>query len=344
MQEHIEKFLDHVTEERGLTSNTIAAYRTDLEQFMDFLKEQGMEPVNWTNVAEDDVTGFMNFLRSRQYANSTVARRTAAVKSFFSYLYKAGVIAENPTKQINSPKVERNPPYAISPNQVDDLLELPLRVMTPEGLRDKAMLELIYATGMRVSELVALDIDNVDMENGTVRCLGKGKRQRLLPLGETAMTAMEEYLDLGRPQLIRNNHQINPTEEALFLNHRGRRLTRQGFWLILKIYAEQLGLHNLTPHTLRHSFAAHMLNSGAELREIQELLGHASLSTTQIYKTLTAESSRRDRHNGRLPRLAAGQEAHDAGEDGTVEASENETLSSENETLSDVAVASENKS
>lgn len=337
MQEHIEKFLDHVTEERGLTSNTIAAYRTDLEQFVDFLKEQGVEHINWVNVAEDDVTGFMNFLRSRQYANSTVARRTAAVKSFFSYLHKAGVIPENPTRQINSPKVERNPPYAISPNQVDDLLELPLRVMTPEGLRDKAMLELIYATGMRVSELVALDIDHVDLEKGTVRCLGKGKRQRLLPLGETAMTAMEEYLDLGRPQLIRNNHQINPIEDALFLNHRGRRLTRQGFWLILKIYAEQLGLHNLTPHTLRHSFAAHMLNSGVELREIQELLGHASLSTTQIYKTLTAESSRKDRHNGRLPRLVAEQETTV-----TEETEETEVVAA-SENTSDVAAASEDK-
>ncbi len=281
MQKHVEQYLEYMTGERELTSNTIAAYRTDLEQLSSFLSQRGI--TGWNTVTEDDILAFMLFLRERRYANSTVARRTAAVKSFYTYLLNNDFIADNPTEKIDSPKVDRCPPHAISITQIDELLELPLRSSNPEGLRDKAMLELLYATGMRVSELVALDLAHVDMQDGTVLCVGKRERARTLPLSNTAVTAMEEYLDIGRSQLVREA--VGPVE-ALFLNHRGRRLTRQGFWLILKSYAEELGLENLTPHTLRHSFAAHMLSNGAELREVQELLGHASLSTTQIYTHL----------------------------------------------------------
>jgi integrase/recombinase XerD len=295
MQEHIEQFLQYITAERQLTGNTISAYRTDLEQFAAFLNER--DTTSLDAVGQDDVLAFMLFLRERQYANSTVARRTAAVKSFYGYLTKNKVVASNPTEKIESPRVDRCPPHAISPEQIDELLELPLRSSTPEGLRDKAMLELLYATGMRVSELVALDLDAVDMANQTVRCTGKGRRERVLPLSGSAATSLEEYLATGRTQLVRSNFQAN---DALFLNHRGRRLTRQGFWLILKSYAEELGLNHLTPHTLRHSFAAHMLNNGAELREVQEFLGHASLSTTQIYTHLS-NGETEGKRNGRLP-------------------------------------------
>jgi integrase/recombinase XerD len=281
MQAHVEQFLAHMASERGMSANTTAAYRTDLDQLCAFLRDQTVS--DWSEVAHDHVLGFMIFLRERRYANSTVARRTAAVKSFFSYLLGQQLIASDPTEQIDSPKVDRFPPKAISPHQVDELLELPLRSSTPEGLRDKAMLELLYATGLRVSELVALNRDDIALEQGTLRCTGKAGRERVLPLADTAVTSLEEYLDTARGQLARNSDQ--PTE-ALFLNHRGKRLTRQGFWLILKGYAEQVGLHELTPHTLRHSFAAHMLGNGAELREVQERLGHASLSTTQIYTHL----------------------------------------------------------
>ena len=291
MDEHLSRFLEHMAGERGLSGNTTAAYRTDLEQFIAFLAERGHASV--VDVTRDDMLAFMLYLRERSYANSTVARRTAAVKSFFGYLAEERVIASDPTEQIDSPKVDRFVPHSISTHQVDELLELPLRSRSAEGWRDKAMLELLYATGMRVSELVALELNDLDMRAATVRCTGKAGRERLRPVSATAITSLEEYLDIGRPQLMRNA----PATEALFLNHRGKRLTRQGFWLILKGYAETLGLSDLTPHTLRHSFAAHMLDNGADLRDVQERLGHASLSTTQIY---TQVNESRPKRNGRV--------------------------------------------
>jgi integrase/recombinase XerD len=283
MQEYVEQFLLYMRGERGLTSNTTAAYRADLDQFCSFLHQQrGI--AGWDGVTHDDIMAFVLFLRERRYANSTIARRTAAVKSFCAYLMTAGHILTDPTEQIDSPKVDRSLPRALSPHQVDELLELPLRASSPEGLRDKAMLELLYATGVRVSELVAMDITHIDLEAEQVMCKGKNGRDRALPLSGTAATSLEEYIDIGRPQLLRPT---GSSTEPLFLNHRGKRLTRQGFWLIVKSYADELGLDGLTPHTLRHSFAAHMLNGGAELREVQERLGHASLSTTQIYTHLS---------------------------------------------------------
>jgi integrase/recombinase XerD len=289
MDEQVEVFLRHLAEKRGLSVNTTAAYRTDLEQFCAFLRERGME--DWQAVTHDDMLAFLLFLRERRYANSTVARRTAAVKSFYAFLTEEGLVPSDPTEQIDSPKVDRYLPKALSPHQVDDLLELPLREPTPERLRDKAMLELLYGTGMRVSELVALNLRDLNMEAECVRCVGKGGRERILPISGSAITGLEEYLDIARPQLARGNAQ---KIDALFLNHRGKRLTRQGFWLILKGYAEELGLDDLTPHTLRHSFAAHMISSGADIRSVQALLGHASLSTTQIYAQLNqADASQR---------------------------------------------------
>lgn len=310
MQEFVEQFLVYMTSERGLASNTTAAYRTDLEQLGVFLRGRNIS--SWIDVTRDDMLAFMLFLRERSYANSTVARRTAAVKSFYAYLTTAGIVASDPTEQIDSPKVDRFPPRAISMHQIDELLELPLRSSSPEGLRDKAMLELLYATGMRVSELVALDLYDVDLQATTVYCTGKAERKRALPLNGTVITSMEEYLDVGRPQIARSSS--HPTE-ALFLNHRGKRLTRQGFWLILKGYAETLGLDDLTPHTLRHSFAAHMLSNGADLRQVQELLGHASLSTTQIYTHLS-NGQLGETPNTRLPQSTSARAAQSSDANG----------------------------
>jgi integrase/recombinase XerD len=302
MDEQVETFIQHLADRRNLASNTTAAYRTDLEQFGVFLRERGV--ASWQDVSHDDILAFMLYLRESRYANSTVARRMAAVKSFYAYLVTERVIGSDPTDQIDSPKVDRYLPRALTATEVDELLELPLSNPTPERLRDKAMLEMLYATGMRVSELVALNIR--DISDGNVHCIGKGGRERMLPLNGSALTALEEYFDIARSQLARANPQ---KADALFLNHRGKRLTRQGFWLILKNYAEELGLHDLTPHTLRHSFAAHMVANGADLRAVQALLGHASLSTTQIYTQLSVGDSAPG--NGRRSMATPSADAHD---------------------------------
>jgi integrase/recombinase XerD len=278
MDDQITLFLNHLAQKRGLSANTVAAYQTDLGQFVSFLRERQID--TFQSVTQDDLLAFLFFLRERQYTNSTVARRTAAVKSFYAFLTSQGHVSSDPTEQVSSPKVDRYQPHSLTPNQVDALLELPLFERTPERMRDKAMLEVLYATGVRVSELVAFNLGDVTLENQSVRCVGKAGRERQLPLTPSALTSLEEYLDNARSQLARG---MNQPGDALFLNHRGKRLTRQGFWLILKGYAEALGLDDLTPHTLRHSFAAHMLNEGADLRTVQTMLGHASLSTTQIY-------------------------------------------------------------
>ena len=300
MQDLVAQFLTYLADEKSMSANTTSAYRTDLEQFLAFAR--GREIASLTEVTHEHMLQFVLYLRGeRKYANATVARRTAAVKSFYSYLMASKLISADPTEQIDAPRVDRTPPKAISTNEVDELLELALRSSTPEGLRDKAMLELLYGTGLRVSELVALELADVSLDERTCRCVGKAGRERILPLGETAVTALEEYLDIARSQLARG---AAAETEALFLNHRGKRLTRQGFWLILKGYADDAGLHDLTPHMLRHSFAAHLLGNGAELREVQERLGHASLSTTQIYAHMPG--SRTGKSNGTRPPTANG--------------------------------------
>jgi integrase/recombinase XerD len=328
MDEQVEAFLQHLTVKRNLAANTTAAYRTDLEQFGEFLRERTV--VAWVAVTHDDILAFLLFLRERRYASSTVARRAAAVKSFYAFLTSEGQIASDPTEQIDSPKVDRYLPKALSPTQVDELLELPLRQPTPERLRDKAMLELLYATGMRVSELVALNIQDLDLEAQTVRCYGKGGRERTLPISGSALTALEEYTDIARSQLARGAAQ---KPEALFLNHRGKRLTRQGFWLILKNYAEELGLSELTPHMLRHSFAAHMVSGGADLRAVQALLGHASISTTQIYTQLNqAQVGQVARTRGADGQASAnGAEAHEPAPADEIEVIEVVTIAVEDE-------------
>lgn len=278
MNEHVDAFIAYLMQERALTANTVSAYRTDLEQFLKFCAGRGVTAV--TAVGREDVVAFMIYLRERQYSNATVARRTAAVKSFYAYLTTAGVVKNDPTQSVESPRVAREIPKSLTPVQVDELMELPLRYRTPERMRDRAMLELLYSTGMRVSELVGLNIGDVSVTEKSVRCVGKAQKVRMIPISESALTALEEYLDIARGQLVSDE---SADGDTLFVNHRGGRLTRQGFWLILKQYADELGVSDLTPHMLRHSFAAHMISSGVDLRRVQALLGHASLSTTQIY-------------------------------------------------------------
>jgi integrase/recombinase XerD len=287
----VNAFIDDLTTERGFSVNTVAAYRNDLSQFAGYLSsppaEDQLAPLgSWSGLTADHLGRYLSYMYGRQYAASTVARKTAALKSFCHYLVSMGVLREDPSQSLASPRVNRYVPRAISEQEVGRLLDEPRHASKsrrPDALRDLAMIETLYSSGMRVSELVALDIDNVDFQANQVACPGKAGRSRQVPLRAQAIEAIDDYLKNGRPDLA------DPDETALFVNHRGSRLTRQGFWLILKAYAEEAKIDNITPHTLRHSFATHALRDGAELRDVQQLLGHVSISTTQVYKLVSVD-------------------------------------------------------
>jgi len=292
VKEDINGFLNYLAVEKGFSENTLAAYRNDLQQLANFVDEEaarsGSVP-SWAGFSRQGMLSYLLNLKERGYAATTVARKVAAAKSFFSFMLAEGNMKENPTQNIGSPKVGKSLPKPISYSQAMLLLEQPAKLSTPEAKRDKAMLELMYASGMRVSELVSLDLNSVDTEGGSVRCFGKGHKERVIPIAPRAASTLKEYLEEARPHLVRSD-----TERALFLNRRGERLTRQGFWQILKGHAKSAGLDaEISPHTLRHSFATHMLSGGADLRSVQELLGHANISTTQVYTHLTTEHIRR---------------------------------------------------
>ncbi len=291
MREAIDNFLDYMVVEKGLSQNTLWAYRSDLEQLADFMQKEatkgGFIPP-WAGFNRQSMLSYILSLKERNYAPTTVARKVAAAKSFFNFMVAEGIIKTNPIEGVGSPRVGKSLPKPISVSQVRRLLDQPTKLTTLEAKRDRAMLELLYASGMRVSELVSLNLDDIDIGGGYVRCFGKGHKERLIPIHGRAASATEEYIKEARPRLVHGD-----TEKALFLNARGERLTRQGLWQILKGYARSAGLENdITPHTLRHSFATHMLNGGADLRAVQELLGHANISTTQVYTHLTTEHIR----------------------------------------------------
>lgn len=292
MEEKVEQFLAAIRAERGFSVNTIAAYRNDLQQFVAYLgappeEDHLLAVTAWTDLSDAHLNAFLLQLRSRDYAPSTVARKTAALKSFCSFLRKHGDMGTDIGKNLSSPKVDRYVPKAVSHDDALRLLEQPVRDTPnrPESVRDKAMLEVLYGTGMRVSELVALDVEDIDLERGEVRCQGKAGRSRVVPLSPRAIETVKVYCDEARARLVQDE------TRALFVNHRGGRLTRQGFWLILKSYAERAGIDAMTPHTLRHSYAIQALRNGAELRDIQRHLGHVSIATTQVYREL---ATRRD--------------------------------------------------
>lgn len=269
--------------EKGLSPNTLDAYRRDLEDFARYLEGRQVPFPPTRHV----ITEYLFSLAQRGRKASTIARRLASLKSYFQFLQREGLLSEDPTALVEGPKARRRLPQVLDVAAVDRLLESP-SPDTPAGQRDRAMLELLYATGMRVSELIHLDVEDVSLEMGFARCWGKGSKERIVPMGSKAMEALSRYLAQGRPRLIRDAR-----ETALFVNHRGRRLTRQGFWKILKGYVRKAGLaQEVTPHSLRHSFATHLLAGGADLRAVQEMLGHADISTTQIYTHLTQQLSR----------------------------------------------------
>jgi integrase/recombinase XerD len=288
MQAQIEEFLRFVAVEKGYSSHTVAAYRNDLTQLLTYLAGEGV--FSWQDVGRGHIQDYVLYLKQRGYATSTVGRKVAAVKSYFHFLVADNVLRDDPTASVDSPSVDRHLPHPLSREEVACLLAEPARSNTAKGLRDRALLELMYATGMRASEVIQLEVSAVDLKDGMVRCVGKGNKERILPIYERARAAIETYLESGRPRLLRGRD-----EAALFVNHRGRPLTRQGLWLIVKEYAAAVGLErDVTPHTLRHSFATHMLDGGAGLRELQQLLGHTNISSTQIY---TKVSTRRKRES-----------------------------------------------
>ena len=292
MKEEINSFLNYLTVEKGFSDNTVAAYRNDLFGLIKFVEEGARKQgstASWANFGRQGMMSYLLDLNQRSYAPTTRARKVAAARSFFKFLTAEKIITEDPTENVKSPSVGRSLPKPISVSQVRALLEQPMKRATPEAKRDEAMLQLLYASGMRVSELVSLNLEDVNIEGGDVRCFGKGHKERIIPIHQQAAKVVEEYIKEARPRLARR-----AGEKALFLNRRGDRLTRQGFWQILKEYAKAVGLEGeVTPHTLRHSFATHMLSGGADLRAVQELLGHANISTTQVYTHLTTEHIRR---------------------------------------------------
>jgi integrase/recombinase XerD len=291
VKEAIDNFLDYLAVEKGFSDNTIFAYRNDLHQLAGFIEEEAAKRGTippWAAFDRQAMMSYLLDLKGRGYAATTIARKVAAIKSFFGFMVAEGALKENPTRDVASAKVGKSLPKPISISQVHRLLEQTTKLSTPEAKRDKAMLELLYATGMRVSELVSLNLADLDTDGGYVRCFGKGHKERLIPIYERAVRAVKEYLTDARPRLARDSE-----GKAVFLNRRGERLTRQGLWQILKGYAKSAELGTeITPHTLRHSFATHMLSGGADLRSVQELLGHANISTTQVYTHLTTEHIR----------------------------------------------------
>jgi integrase/recombinase XerD len=271
----------------GANQNTVVAYRNDLNQICIYLKRRQIE--NWEQVTHEHIAGYLLEMREGQaYRPSTIARKLAALKTFFRYILSAGIITTDPIEKLDAPRIQRELPHVLSQEQINYLFRQ-VDVETSAGKRDLAMLHMLNATGMRVSELISLDTCDFDAKFATVVCPGRNgrsQRERVLPLSTIAVETTKRYLETARPGLITRH----PNEQALFLNHHGERLTRQGFWLIIKGYARQAGITEITPHMLRHSFAILMLQGGMELRSVQELLGHAHISTTQVYSLLARES------------------------------------------------------
>ncbi len=319
MEQLLDAFLDHLAVERGLSANTLEAYSRDLQEVVRFLGERGVS--GWEGVAVEDLRAYLEWCEEN-LAPRSKARRLASIRSLFKYLEVEGRISKNPALRLRFAKLPRSLPKTLSSSEVEALLDRP-DPQTPAGQRDKAMLELLYATGLRVSELTDLQLHQVHLDAGYLVVRGKGDKERLVPMGEWASEALKTFLEDGRPKLLRGgksngegsgsetaaggiaddtHNKVNrgsrekqgnqPKQEnrrrEVFVNRRGGKLTRQGVWKLIKLYAIQAGIHqNITPHMLRHSFATHLLENGADLRSLQTMLGHAAISTTQIYTHVT---------------------------------------------------------
>ena len=274
-------FLDFIRVEKGLATNSIASYGRDLRGFLDYVHQQGIQ---LPETAREDIRNFLAALYERGLSARSVARHLVSLRNFFRFLVKEGRLEDDPTAEVDAPQIGHSLPKYLSADEVEKLLAQP-DPSTTAGLRDKAMLEILYATGMRVSELVGLRWEDFEPDLGIVRCRGKGSKVRLIPVGKSALRAVEIYVRVGRPKLAREQG-----APYLFLNPRGGGLSRVGFWMLIRRYGRSAGiLSTLTPHVLRHSFATHLLERGADLRSIQLMLGHSDISTTQIYTHVLKE-------------------------------------------------------
>ena len=284
MHEPTAAFLNYVQVERGLAPNTLAAYRLDLAKFARFCQQRRLAPAR---ADRQQVVDFLGTLYQQHLDSRSVARVLVTLRNFFRFLRQEGMIRREPTEHIEAPRTWKRLPKFLSLDEVERLLAAPENRST-RGLRDRAMLEVLYATGLRVSELVNLRVADVQLEAGYLRCLGKGSKERVVPLGKKALAALEAYLRHARPHLVRRR-----PSPHLFLSQRGQAMSRQNFWRLLRQHARQAGLRaRLSPHVLRHSFATHLLERGADLRSVQLLLGHADISTTQIYTHVAQERLR----------------------------------------------------
>lgn len=271
----IEEFITHLALERGLSSHTCVAYRRDLEQFCHFL-QAGTE-AEITQATDDDIRRFVFHLKRRGLASTSIGRKIAALRTFFKFLCREGAVLTNPAATVDAPRIERHIPDTLSQAEMEMLLQAP-DPRTPNGIRDRAMLETLYCSGMRLSEILSARVEDLDLEGGWLRIFGKGNKERPVPIGRHASEWLRRYLEHVRP------HWDKTGAPELFLTDQGRRFSRSGFWRLLKRYAQRAGItKSITPHTLRHTFATHLLDGGADLRTIQEMLGHAQIATTQIY-------------------------------------------------------------
>ena len=275
MADYVADYTRYLTEEKRAQANTVNSYVRDLNQFRTWLMSTGTTDLR--RVRKENVDAYMQYMSSKGKSPATITRSAASIRSFYQYMLQRGAVRQNPAKAVAAVKVERKYPEILTGREVELFLEQP-KCVDDKGFRDHAMLEMLYATGIRVSELISLNVEDVNLAAGFIRCVGRGK-ERIIPLYAAAVKALRDYLEFIRPRII-----ADKGEHALFVNMNGERMSRQGFWKIIKYYQEKAHIKkDITPHTLRHSFAVHLLENGADLRSIQEMLGHADISSTQIY-------------------------------------------------------------
>ena len=291
--DHLAGYGKYLTDEKHASANTVSSYLRDVTQFAEYLRSE--QDCRLEQAQPEMVKAYMNWMMARGKSPSSVTRFLASVKSFYNYLLSIGAVESNPAKNVTAARAERKYPEILTSREVELFLEQP-QCVDAKGCRDHAMLELLYATGIRVSELIALNLSDLNLAAGFIRCASKG-RERIIPMYHTAVKALQDYVREVRPRIIADSR-----EEALFVNMSGERMSRQGFWKIIKYYQEKAGIQkDITPHVLRHSFAAHLLENGADLRAIQEMLGHADISSTQIY-THVVRNQLKDVYNKAHPR------------------------------------------